>query len=151
MFKYDVTDEVIINASTETVFNAIIEGYDKKASWWVPYLSSMLLKGNSIAEVDSLCKVTIHGLTPIKFITKTEEVKKNEMLKVIYTKGAFTGEGLWAIKSMGDKTLLSFRWCTNPNNKMIKFIAPFYPIAKSHSVVMQKGFANLKKKLEHKY
>ena len=148
MYKYNVTDETIINASKEAVFNGIIEVYDKEKNWWMPFLSSKLLKGKSSEEVGSVCRVCISSIAPIKFITQTTEVKKNEFLKVIYTKGAFVGEGLWEFKTVENKTLVRFTWNTNPGNILTKFASIFYPMAKAHSAVMHKGFDNLKKKLE---
>ena len=148
MYKYNVTDETIINASKEAVFNGIIEVYDKEKNWWMPYLSSKLLQGTSSGEVGSVCRVCISSIAPIKFITQTTEVKKNESLKLIYTKGAFVGEGLWEFTTVNNKTLVRFTWNTNPGNMVTKFASIFYPMAKSHSAVMHKGFNNLKKKLE---
>ncbi len=147
MTKYDVRDEATINASSEILFNAIVQTYDNTDKWWLPSVSSKLLSGKSSAEIGAVYKVTIHAILPISFIAKTVEVKQNELLKVIYIKGAFKGEGTWEFKPNGNKTLVSFRWQTNPGNTMIKLIAPFVPIVKNHSMVMQQGFKSLKKNL----
>jgi ribosome-associated toxin RatA of RatAB toxin-antitoxin module len=146
--KYDVLDEVVIKASNVAIYNAIIDVYDGKNNWWLPSLTSKIKTGNTIAKISSECIVTIHALIPIKFITKTIETKPNEMIRVSYTKGAFKGEGIWELKQTGDTTKLTFRWLTSPNSILIKIIAPFFPITKDHSAVMQKGFKNLKEMLE---
>lgn len=149
IYKYDVIDEAIINASPSAVYNAIIDVYDGKQNWWMPFVSSFILQGNSSASPNSLSKVTIHGISKIAFITKTVETQTNELIRVHYTKGAFKGEGLWEFKHVDNKTTVSFRWRANPSGLLIKIIALFYPLAKSHSTVMQKGFKNLKKLLEN--
>ena len=146
--KYDVTDETVIKSSPSTVFNAVIDVYDGKNNWWMPSVSSKLGQGNSSKKPGSLYKVTIHGKPPVAFVTKTVEIKPNEMIRLHYIKGAYKGEGLWEFKQIDDKTKVTFRWRTSPNTLLLKIIAPFFPIAKTHSAVMQKGFKNLKKLLE---
>ena len=40
--QYDTTDEVIINASPDVVYNAVIDEHDGKTNWWAPYFSTKL-------------------------------------------------------------------------------------------------------------
>ena len=147
MSKYDVTDEAIINASPEVVYNAIIDVYDGKTSWWLLYFSSKIREGGSSGNVDALFDITIHALIPIKFTGKTLEAKNNVMLRLDYVKGAFNGIGVWKFESLKGKTKISFRWRMSPAG-WLRIVAPFYPIVKSHSDVMQKGFIKLNKFLE---
>lgn len=147
-YKFDVIDEATIKASPSAVYNAIVDVYDGKQNWWMPYVSSILVEGSSSAAPNSLSKVTILGIYKIAFISKTVEVQTNEMIRLHYTKGAFKGEGLWEFKQTNNETTVSFRWRANPSGLMLKIIALFYPLAKGHSAVMQKGFKNLKRLLE---
>jgi ribosome-associated toxin RatA of RatAB toxin-antitoxin module len=147
MAKYDVTDEAIINASPEVVYNAIINEYDGKTSWWLPYFSSKIREGGSSGTVGGLFDITIHGICPIKFTAKTLETKKNEMLRLDYVQGSFRGIGVWKFENLDGKTKISFRWRMSPAG-WLRIVAPFYPIVKSHSDVMQKGFIKLNKFLE---
>lgn len=147
-FKYDVVDETTIKASPSAVYNAIIDVYDGKQNWWMPYVSSVILQGNSSAVSNSLSKVTIHGIATIAFVTKTIETQENEMIRLHYTKGGFKGEGLWEFKQTDNITTVSFRWRANTSGLLLKVIALFYPLDKGHSAVMQKGFKNLKRLLE---
>lgn len=147
-FKYDVIDEATINASSLAVYNAIVDVYDGKQNWWMPYVSSQLGQGNSSAEVGAHYKVTIHGISKIAFVTKTVEAKTSEFIRVEYTKGAFKGEGLWEFKQIDTATTVSFRWRANPYGLFLRIISPFYRIDKNHSAIMQKGFKNLKNLLE---
>jgi ribosome-associated toxin RatA of RatAB toxin-antitoxin module len=150
MTKYDVIDEAIIDASPGSVYNAVIEVYEGKNNWWMPHLSSRLCKGSSCRDIGSLYNVTVHGIPPITFTTKTVETRTNEMIGVNYIDGAFIGEGLWTFEDLDGKTKMVFRWRTSPNSVLLRMVAPFYPIAKSHSVVMRSGFKKLKRYLEHK-
>ena len=148
MAKYDVTDEAIINASPDVVYNAVIDEMDGKTSWWMPHRSTKLREGDSYSKVGALLASTVHGKLPVKFTTKTVEAKNNEMIRVNYVEGAFRGEGLWKFESLEGKTKLSYRWRTSPSGLLLRIMAPFLPIEKSHSDVMKAGFNNLKKFLD---
>jgi len=147
MVKYDVTDEAIINASPDVVFNAIKDEHDGRTSWWMPHLSAKLREGDSYGKVGTLVDNTVgvHGKFPIRFTTKTVEVKNNEMIRVDYVKGAFRGEGLWKFESLEGKTKLSYRWRTSPSGLIFRIISPFLPVKKSHSDTMKTGYDNLNK------
>ena len=147
MAKYDVTDETIIDASPEVVYNAIIDEMDGKTSWWLPHRSTKLREGDSYGEVGALLDSTVHGKLPIKFTTKTVEVNKNEMIRVNYVGGALIGEGLWKFESLEGKTKLSYRWRTSPSGLLLRIIAPLLPFEKNHSDVMKAGFNSLKRNL----
>ena len=152
MAKYDVTDEAIINASPAVVYQAIIDEMDGKTSWWMPHRSSKLREGDSYSNVGSLLDTTVnvHGKLPIKFTTKTVEVKKNEVIRVNYVEGTFNGEGFWKFDHFKDKTKLSYRWRTSPSALFMRIFAPFLPVAKSHSDSIKIGFKNLNEFLKEK-
>ena len=149
MVKYDVTDEAIINASPDVVFNAVKDEACGKTSWWMPHLS-LKPREESTCGVGDLIDVTVHGKHPIKFTTKTIEIKMNEMIKGNYVEGAFRGESVWEFKDLDGKTKLSFRWRTKPAGLLLRILAPFLPIEKNHSDVMKAGFNNLNKFLDQK-
>jgi hypothetical protein len=150
MSSYDTTDEVTIQAPVDAVFKAVIDCYDGTNNWWVPYVSSRVIHGASSSEKDAICIVKLNEIVPVRFITKTVDVKENEMIHIVYPRGAFEGEGLWKFESIGDKTKISFRWQATPSGIVMKTIALFYSLDKKHSYVMQKGFKNLKKQLERR-
>ncbi|MDY6904714.1 MAG: hypothetical protein SWH61_08505 [Thermodesulfobacteriota bacterium] len=147
--KYDITDEAIINASPDLVFNAIIDEACGKTSWWMPYLS-FKPREESTCSIGDLIDVVLHGKYPLKFTAKTAEVKRNEMIIGSYIEGAFAGEYVWTLKDLGDKTKISYRWRVNPKGFLLRMIAPFASIEKKHSAVMQAGFKNLNKFLAQK-
>ena len=140
---YDVTDEAIINASPDVVFKALQDEFAGKTSWWMPHLSSKPRDEHSYGKIGSLIDVTVHGKRPIKFTSKTAEVKKNEMMRGFYVEGAFRGENLWKLESVNGKTKLSMRWRVKASGLLLKILAPFFPIEKNHSEVMKAGFENL--------
>ena len=116
----------------------------------MPHLSSKLREGDSSGKVGALLEVTVHGKRPLKFITKAVEVKENEMIRASYIKGSFRGEGLWKFDSLEGKKKLSFRWQTSPSGLLMRILAPFLPIEKSHSHMMKAGFNNLNNFLSSK-
>jgi uncharacterized protein YndB with AHSA1/START domain len=143
MTKYDVTDEVVVNASAEKIFNALVEVFDGRVNWWLPHLSSKLRGGVSMSEVGSLFDVTVHTLIPLRFTGKTVEVQRPDKLRVHYLGGAFQGEALWTFEAVKGGTRLRLRWQTNPAGLLLKLASVCVPIGKGHSQVMQKGFARL--------
>lgn len=143
LFKYDVVDEAVIESEAETVYKAIIDLYDGRANWWMPHVSSRLVQGHSSEEVGAVYKVMIHGRFPISFVTETIEAEPNKFLWVKYIRGAFEGEGLWEVEKVGEKTKIRFRWRTNPSIIRLKLLDLFYPVARTHSRVMRKGFKGL--------
>ena len=151
MAKYDVTDEAIINASPDVIYNAVIDEMDGKTSWWKPHRSMKLREGDSYGKVGALLDSTIpiHGRLATRFTTETVEVKNNEMIRVHYVGGAFRGEGLWKCESLEGNTKLSYRWRTSPSG-FLRVLAPFLPVKKSHSHVTEVGFNNLGKYLDQK-
>jgi uncharacterized protein YndB with AHSA1/START domain len=145
MTKYDVTDEAVINASPEAVFDAVTDVFAGKVNWWLPHLSSKLRSGASMGEVGALFDVTVHTMVPLRFTGKTIEIQRPDRLVVHYIGGAFQGEALWTFEKLKDGTNLRLRWQTHPSSLMTKLASLFVAIDKGHSQVMQKGFANLNK------
>ena len=117
----------------------------------MPHLSLKPRDRSMCGTIGALTDATVHGKHPIKFTSKTVEVKMNEMIKGIYVEGALRGENLWKFKDLGGgKTKVSVRWRTKPTGLLLRILAPFLPIAKNHSDVMRAGFDNLNKFLEQK-
>jgi len=145
MARYDVTDEAIINASPDVVYNAVIAEMDGETNWWMPHRSAKLRERDSYGKVGALVDniVTVHGKLPIKFTTKTVEVKNDEMVRVAYVEGALREEGLLKFESLEGKTRLSFRWQTSPSGLLLRILAPLLPFEKSHSDETKAGFNNL--------
>ncbi|MBN2061408.1 MAG: hypothetical protein JW882_13430 [Deltaproteobacteria bacterium] len=54
MPKYDVTDEAVINAGREVVYQAVVNELEGKTSWCMPHLSSKLLTESSSFNVEAV-------------------------------------------------------------------------------------------------
>ena len=140
----DVTDEALIDASPDVVYRAVVDEHDGKTNWWTPYHSMELREGDSYGEVGALLDntVRVRGRFPIRFTTRTVEVEQNERIRVEYVGGAFRGEALWKFEGVNGKTRLRLRWRTSPSG-VLRALAPFLPVEKSHSDTMKVGFENL--------
>ena len=141
----DVTDEMLIDASPDVVYRAVVDEHDGKTDWWVPHYTMTLRRGASYAEVGTLLDntVRVHGRFPIRFVTRTVEVEPDRAIRVEYIGGAFRGEALWGFEGIDGKTRLSLRWRTTPAG-VLRALARFLPIEKSHSDTMKAGFEGLR-------
>lgn len=135
MARYDITNEAILDASPEVVYNAMIDGSLIKH---LPF-SIKRRTGSSYDEIGALTDITFHD-RPIKYTEKTVEAKKNEMIRIRYVKGAFRGEGLWKFEKINGKTKISFRWSVRHTEVFLRIMAPFVSIEKRHSDVMRVVF-----------
>ncbi len=143
MSKYDVTDVAVVNASRETVFNAIADVFDGRADWWSPHLTSKIRTGNSSREVGAVFDITVNDTIRLRFTGNTIEAQRPEMLSVRYVSGDLRGRALWTFDELDGKTQIRLQWQADPSSLMLKIVSLFVSVGKRHSVVMQKGFAQL--------
>jgi len=146
-YKYDVTDEAIIDANPSEIYKAFVEEFNGKTNWWQPRLSAKLRQGSSVDEIGAITDLNTGGL---KLAAKTVEVKKDEFIRINYIEGPFRGEALSKLEEFNGKTKISFRWQANPEGLMIRFFDLFLNIEKEHSKTMKIGFDNLNKFLKDK-
>jgi ribosome-associated toxin RatA of RatAB toxin-antitoxin module len=142
MAEYDVTDEVIINASPDVVYQALMAEYSGKADW-MPNFEVKQRGEGAVDQPGALLDLTLHGRFDLKFTAKTVKTKKNESWEFEYVEGAFRGEGLWKLEAAGEDTKVSFRWHCRPGTLLVKIMSPFVNVPKSHSEFMKAGFASL--------
>ncbi len=142
MAEYDVTDEMIINAKPDVVYQALVAEYSGKADW-MPNFEVKQREEGAVDQPGTLLDLTLQGRFPLKFTAKTVETKKNESWKFEYIEGAFLGDGLWKLEAVDEGTKVSFRWHTRPGTLSVKIMSPFINVPKSHSEFMKAGFASL--------
>ncbi len=73
MSRYDVTDETVIDANPEAVYDAIVNEMDGTTTWGRPVRINRLREGTSFGEVGALVESTIlsHSrfpVNPLRFI-----------------------------------------------------------------------------------
>lgn len=142
MAEYDVTDEAIINAKPDVVYAALVAEYAGKADW-MPNFEVKQREEGAVEQPGTLLDLSLQGKFTLKFTAKTIETKKNESWKFEYVEGAFLGEGMWKLEEADENTKVSFRWHCRPGTLLVKIMAPFVNVPKSHSEFMKSGFARL--------
>jgi len=149
MARYDISDEIVIDAEPEEVFRALVDEMDGRSQLWEPARTNALREGRSFGDVGSVVHSTIkvHGRWPVRFTTVTVEVTEAEMIHLDYVGGSFTGEGLWRLERVGDTTRLSYRWRTEPTG-LLRLLALVLPIAASHSTATRAELEKLRAALE---
>lgn len=108
-----------------------------------------LLEGDSYRDVGALLEntVRVHDKFPVRFVTRTVGVQENEEIRVEYVGGAFRGEAVWKFVGVDKQTRLSLRWRTSPAG-VLRAVALFLPVEKSHSDTTMVGFESLSGFLE---
>jgi hypothetical protein len=145
MAEYDVTDEAIINAKPDVVYEALLAEYSGKTHWWMPFLEVKLLEGSAPDELGALIEVSAHDKVTTKFVMKTIETKKNELWRLQYLEGIWLGEGLWKLEAVNGNTKISYRFHGRPSRLLIRILATFINMPKSHSKIWKAGYAALNK------
>jgi len=148
MPEYDVIDEAIINAKPDVVYEALLAEYSGKTNWWMPLLEAKLREGSAPDQLDALLEITVHGKMPTKFILKTIETKKNELWRLQYMEGPLRGEGEWKLETINENRKISYHLRTRPSGLLLRILATFINIPKSHSEVWKAGFAALNKHVQ---
>jgi len=148
MAEYDVIDEAIINAKPDVVYEALLAEYAGKTNWWMPLLEAKLREGNAPDELGALLEVSVHGKTPTKFIMKTIETKKNELWRLQYMEGPLRGEGEWKLEAINDDTKVSYHLHAHPSGLLVRIVANFINMPKSHSKTWKAGYAALNKHVQ---
>ncbi len=71
------------------------------------------------------------------------EVRRNELIRARYVRGAFRGEGLWQIAAAGGRTKVTYRWRVRPAGLVPGVIAFVFNAPRYQSEIMQAGFEAL--------
>ena len=148
MAKYDILDEAFLKHKTNVVYNAVLSEFAGKTSWWMPHFQIKAHSGNPPSQVGSLFDLSIPK-TPIKFTAKVVECIENELIRVQSVSGVFTGEGAWEFQEENGETKVKFRWQVSPASLLMKIMATFMNVPKSHSKTMRAGFKNLQRHLDN--
>ena len=148
MAKYDVLDEVLLKHKPDVVYKAVLSEFAGKTSWWMPHLQIKAHNGNPTSQVGSLFDLSIPK-TPVKFTAEVVECIENKFLRVQYVSGVFTGEGTWEFQEENGETKVKFRWQVSPASLLMKIMATFMNVPKSHSKTMRAGFENLQRHLDN--
>lgn len=147
MSKSDVTDEVILNFDTHTVFQALTGEFRGKSHWWMPHIKISPIEGPPFGEPGGKIHLRANALGRPLYIMEVAEIVEDSLIRVSF-EGAFIGEGTWTLLPENGGTHLSYRWIAEPSGIMFKLAAPFVNAGKIHSGVMKKGFEALNRYLE---
>lgn len=150
MREVDVTDEAIISADPQTVFQALIDLASGRAQWWLPDLDAVPHGSTAADRVGALTDVTVHRPSTPRFTARTVEAVPGRTLKTEYVAGDIRGEGIWTLEPVGDRTRVRFRWHVRPHRRMFRLLAPFVDFGRMHSQVMQIGFGRLNEYLQQR-
>ena len=143
MSLIDVTDEGLVGAPPEVVFQAVLEFMAGKSSWWTPHVVVRADEEAVPGQVGSRAELRIPRRA--RFSARIEQVEPPSLLRVSYPAGDFRGDGLWIFEPEGTATRVRFTWRVTPARWWLRAIAPL--VQRIHSQVMTRGFAALDRHL----
>ncbi len=148
--RYDVVDEVHLEAPPEAVYNALVDLFRGKATWWAPHL---LVEPRGpvpagLVGAESRLRVRRGPTMDARLV----EAVPPTLLKSEYVGGDFRGTATWTLVADGAGTRLTCRWQTIPASLLMRLFARVIDIPARHSTVMKHGFDGLAKVLvaEHR-
>ena len=146
--KYDVLDEALLKHKIDIVYNAVLSEFAGKTSWWMPHVQIKAHNNKLPSQIGALFDLSIPK-TPVKFTAKVVDYIENELFRVEYVSGVFSGEGAWEFKEQNGETKVKFRWQVSPSSLLMKIMAVFMNVPKNHSKTMKAGFDNLQRHLDN--
>ena len=148
MVRFDMRDEIVVDASAERVYAAVVAEHNGKTGWWRPSMIVELIDGASYDTTGALVKSTVKipGPRPIRFTTRTTNAEPGKSITVNYVQGWFRGEGVWRFDPVDGGTRLRYDWQARPAG-LLRLLAPLLPVEKGHRESMHACFAGLQRHL----
>jgi uncharacterized protein YndB with AHSA1/START domain len=144
MGPIDVTDEGIVRAPPQAVFQAIVDLMAGRGSWWSPHLFVRPIGEHAADPVGGSSVIRVPRRA--RFVARIEEVVAPSRLRVRYVAGDFRGTGLWTFEPAEGSTRIAFHWQVVPAHWWLRWMGPL--VQRNHSRVMHIGFEALDKHLK---
>jgi hypothetical protein len=96
--QFDVTDEAIIDAAPQVVYDGFVDEMNGKTSWWAPHHTCRLLSGESFDTIGATLESPVQTKWPVRYTTETVEVVPGEDILVEYTGGSLRSEADWTFE-----------------------------------------------------
>lgn len=149
MDGYDLIDEVVVEATPEHVWTALIAEFRGAARWWVPHNTFVPLSG-STDQAGGEVRVTVHtrgvdrGGLKLRFTARTRTVDPARLLTVDYVDGVFRGESTFHLAPLegGRRTRLGMHFRGEPHG-WLRLLARVAPIDVEHSKSTRTAFGAL--------
>jgi len=135
-------DEIEINASPQTVFDAISD-YGNIHSWMSGYKCNVSHEG----PLQEGHKVFHQFGKMVKFTREIDRIVSGKRIEESYVEGDLKGTGVWTFKEIENGTLVSFD-CNVSSQALLTHIGILLTGNKSHKDVYAKILASLKKHCE---
>ncbi len=148
MHGYDIIDEVVVDASPDRVWAALIAELKGARAFWVP--ANTFEAGATPPEtVGGETLVTVHvkgvdkGGPKLRFTSRTTAVVEKQRLTGEYVDGAFRGVNEYLLEALpGGSTLLSMRFTARPHG-WVRHLARVADIGAEHSAATRAAFTRL--------
>jgi uncharacterized protein YndB with AHSA1/START domain len=137
-----IVDEAMIDASPDTVFNAVLDEFTGVSHWWMPHFEIKPRADTPVRRTGMISDVTIHGAGTIRFSWTVTMIAEGKSMGVEYN-GDFTGTGEWVFEPVDGKKKVKYIWTGRPKRLLLVLALSFMDIKKVHSEAIQRGFKGL--------
>lgn len=148
MNSYDIIDEVVIDASPDRVWAALVAELNGARRFWVP-ANTFEAGRTPPQQVGGETHVTVHtkgvgnGGPKLRFRSRTTAVEPQRRLTGEYVDGGFRGVNEFLLEPLADgSTLLSMRFTAVPHG-VVKLMARVADIGAEHSAATRAAFVKL--------
>lgn len=150
--KYSLIDQAIISAPPAQVWDALVAEISGAGRWWAA--KNTFTPTNLSPDVDGgLTEMTVRPNGQgkpgpvLRFTAKTTHVVAQELLRMDYVDGNFSGSGTFRLRSAGDgRTILSMDFRASPKG-WLKLFARIKDVGEEHSLGAMAAFHELERLL----
>jgi uncharacterized protein YndB with AHSA1/START domain len=135
-------DEAMIDASPDTVFNAVLDECAGITHWWMPQYEIKPRADTPVRKMGMISDVTLHGAGTLRFSWTMTKIAEGKSIEVEYN-GDFVATGEWVFEPADGKTKVKYIWKGRPNRLLVNLAFHFMDTKKLHSEAIQQGFKGL--------
>ena len=151
MAKFDVTDEVTIDAPPPEVFMALLNEFAGSTHLFLPYYEFKLTGDTPIDHQGATMDLIVHnGRMTSKLSAKVTKIEKAKMIVLEYLGDIISNEDYYFEPTVDGKTKVKLRFDGRTNRLMLSVLSPFIDIGKGHSEMAHKSFGALNNYLSTK-
>ena len=139
--RITATDEVHITATPAAVYRVLVD-FERYAEWWPPTVRASAVSVTPQVEGSEL---EIQPRGGPAFRCRVEQALPGQLLALRYLTGPYEGVGIWTLKPVDGGTQVLYSIDLTSEHRLLRFLARFTNLGRSHSRLMRPVLAGLKR------